>query len=156
MKRRYADPFEQLMSRVDKQPNGCWLWTGYVQPHFGHGRLTVAHKQVLAHRLSWELHHGTTVPAGLCVCHHCDVPACVNPEHLFLGTRTDNVRDAVSKGRTCHGERRPQAKLSDAIVRDMRERARIGESVRSLAGVYGVCMITAQKAVLGKSWRHVA
>ena len=87
---------ERFWKNVDKTES-CWVWTGSVR-HFGHGHLNVSRRRILAHRFSWELAHGP-VPAGLNVCHRCDNPRCVHPEHLFLGTQGDNVRDMVAKGR---------------------------------------------------------
>jgi hypothetical protein len=78
----------------------CWLWKGSKRPN-GYGRLQVrgeVNKTFGVHRLSWELHNGP-IPSGLFVCHKCDVPLCVNPEHLFLGTQLENMRDRRAKGR---------------------------------------------------------
>lgn len=85
-------------------PQACWEWIGRRLP-FGHGHFDVAHGQpMLAHRYSWELVNGT-IPDDLCVLHRCDNPPCVNPAHLFLGTRTDNNRDKSAKGRH-HNQRK--------------------------------------------------
>ncbi len=77
--------------------SGCWLWMG-ASNHRGYGLISVDKKTFLSHRISWGLHR-FPIPDGLHVCHHCDVPACVNPDHLFLGTNMDNMMDKVRKGR---------------------------------------------------------
>ena len=127
---------EQFWAHVRKS-DGCWLWTGYVD-HRGYGRLTWRGQNYrLAHRVSYELAHAD--PAGLCVCHRCDNPLCVRPEHLFLGTRADNNRDMVAKGRQAAGERSGAHTHPEKIVRGdahhFRRRPdlarRIGEWVKS-------------------------
>lgn len=85
-------------SKFIPEPNtGCWLWTA-TSVKYGYGTFHWRGKDRYAHRVSWELYRGTW-PSTLCVLHKCDTPACVNPEHLFLGSRTDNNADCVSKGR---------------------------------------------------------
>jgi len=90
---------ERFWDKVDKS-DGCWLWTAALNPD-GYGRFVVQmspQKVRGAHRVAWELMNGA-IPNGLSVLHQCDTPACVNPEHLFLGTQQDNVADMVAKGR---------------------------------------------------------
>jgi hypothetical protein len=82
---------------VEDRDTGCWLWTGAVGD-FGHGQITISYKRYKVHRLAWEEEYGP-IPEGMQVCHHCDVPACCNPRHLFLGTQLDNIRDCMNKGR---------------------------------------------------------
>lgn len=78
--------------------DACWLWTGSRQSPVRYGRLLVEGQRVYAHRFSWILHYGM-IPDGLYVLHQCDTPPCVRPDHLFLGTHSDNMQDMRSKGR---------------------------------------------------------
>lgn len=95
-------PLTQRFWRKVERSDGCWLWTG-VRTGRGYGRIQQGglekRKALLVHRLSWELHFGA-IPAGLVVCHKCDVPLCVRPDHLFLGTQRDNIADCIAKGRS--------------------------------------------------------
>lgn len=83
-------------------PSGCWIWHG-AKTHDGYGVLSAAGKLWKASRLAYLFFVGE-IPEGLFVLHHCDIPACVNPEHLFIGTNQDNANDKVAKGRDHHGE----------------------------------------------------
>lgn len=85
---------------------GCWLWTGALN-NMGYGMLMVNGKRVLAHRASYEVNVGP-IPEGLFALHECDTPSCVNPNHITLGTQTDNMRQASQRGRIrSHGILRP-------------------------------------------------
>ena len=88
---------ERFWSRVDKA-NDCWVWTGAKTPK-GYGKIYSNSKCVYTHRVSWELANENVIPEGIEVCHHCDNPSCVRPEHLFLGTSKDNRLDSMNKGR---------------------------------------------------------
>lgn len=92
-----TDPVTRFWRRV-KKSDGCWEWQG-CRANGGYGRFGVlAERIVYAHRFSYELHYGA-LPPGAMVCHHCDNPPCVRPDHLFAGDDSANVRDMVSKGR---------------------------------------------------------
>jgi hypothetical protein len=142
-----------------EQPGDCWLWTAATSGHMGYGNLYHSCSRNLrgAHRYSWGLHHGV-IPEGLHVLHKCDVPTCVNPEHLFLGTNDDNLRDKLAKGRaSClKGEANGRAKLSEQDVRVIRERYASGESQQRIADDYGVDQTAVGFIVRRVHWSHVS
>jgi len=136
----------------------CWLWVG-ARLKTGYGVLWVQGRNVLAHRLMYSLFVGP-IPEGLSVCHRCDVPACVRPEHLFLGTPADNTHDMMAKGRAVFGgppgERSGAAKLTDGDVRDIRRRVLDpGVTRAQLAREYGLSFTSLDAVVQRKTWRHV-
>jgi hypothetical protein len=93
-----TEPIKDKFERQVEKTKTCWLWTGAIAKTEGYGRLNFMRKVWWAHRVSYSLHKGS-IPKGSSVLHSCDVRKCVNPEHLFLGTQADNVKDMVSKGR---------------------------------------------------------
>jgi hypothetical protein len=151
---RWGDRSTRFWSMVAKG-EGCWLWTGEVL-HNGYGRIYHAdgHKEA-AHRVAWRLVNGP-IPADLSVCHHCDNPPCVRPDHLFLGTHADNMRDKVSKGRQARGERSGTAVLTTAQVVAIRVRHAGGDSPEQLSTEYGVAPSTIRNITSRRRWRHVA
>src|SRR5260370_37353932 len=97
----YKGTPEQRFWRFTYKTSNCWFWIGGREKAHGeewYGHFQIAGKTIKAHRFSWGLHHGP-IPAGRCVLHSCDNPQCVNPEHLYLGTRTQNSSDCMSRAR---------------------------------------------------------
>lgn len=93
----------RLWARVERKTSGCWEWTG-ARSNFGYGQLWIDGVRWTAHRLAYVIESGQPVAAGMFVCHRCDNPPCCNPAHLFIGTNSDNIRDAASKGRLPRGD----------------------------------------------------
>lgn len=142
--------------KIQMDPNGgCWLWSG-AQDTSGYGLALQYGKPKTTHRLMWERTNGP-IPKGLCVCHKCDVRACVNPDHLFLGTVADNNADKDGKGRANHplGEKCANAKLNPDLVREIRARVAAGEEHRPLGKEYGVAHSQIGRIARREIWAHV-
>lgn len=137
----------------------CWEWTAATSKD-GYG-LFWDNKAAKAHRVSYELHKGE-IPKGMCVCHSCDNPGCVNPAHLWLGTVADNNADMAEKGRAKSGysgggppgEKHGRSKLAEAQVKEIRRRyPRVNQ--RELAALFGVSRSQIGRIVNGEHWTHL-
>lgn len=138
---------------VMPEPNsGCWLWTGRFDDK-GYGRIKYAGRVFGAHRKAFEAAYGPINSSELYVCHRCDNPACVNPNHMFLGTSKDNMLDAAAKGRTLSGERNAAARLTASDVLAIRA-SNLKDT--DLAKQYGVAHATVYFARTGVTWKHLA
>ena len=144
--------FESCVTRAGS--DSCWMWTRKPNAN-GYGYIKVKNKKVLAHRLSYQLHVGE-IPDGMIICHSCDTPLCVNPDHLFLGTHAINVADKVAKGRQTIGERNSRAKLTDEAVAAIRVLVgKFGIKRSAIAKSLKLSKTTITYAINHTTWRHI-
>lgn len=132
----------------------CWLYLGRHEKK-GYGVIDIGDKSYLAHRVSYETHIGP-IPNGLCVCHSCDNPTCINPEHLWLGTSYQNIQDAKQKGhfKNIHdGELNGRAKLTSSDVMTIRDLRSKGMKLSSLAEKFNVAASTIGYVIYGGTWK---
>ena len=148
MRKSIQDRFEERFIKSD----GCWEWIAYKDGG-GYGIIKIDGKKQKAHRVAYRLYVGE-IPDGMCVCHRCDNPGCVNPGHLFLGTMADNMRDCENKGRRVHpsGEKNGRAKLTEAQVVEIRVRYSEGDTQSELAKEFGVTQTAISHIVYGRNW----
>jgi len=145
-----AKDVERLLSRCElDHVKGCWQFHGAPTSN-GYGRLTYEHRTEYAHRVSAMIFLGFDLASELLVLHRCDVPACVNPDHLWIGTQADNMRDAAAKGRMTGGK-----KLSEGKVAAIKYDLGLGRPHRSLALEYGVSTTTIGQIARGETWKTV-
>lgn len=137
---------------------GCWEWRG-ARLVSGYGIIRDRGARLRAHRVAWEMHYGP-IPPGMQVCHRCDNPPCVRPDHLFLGTNEDNMADMRLKHRAAtppvhRGQDNPNARLNQHSVRAIRRAVARGESMYSVAKRYPVSKQTIISVVKRRTWAHV-
>jgi hypothetical protein len=139
---------ERFWSKVDvRGPDECWNWTGgHNERGSGIFKDPDSNKMAVATRVLWRKTKGP-IPDGIQVLHRCDNPPCVNPAHLFLGTRSDNMQDMFAKGRDDVGRRRgaPLTKLTPEKMAEVRLLAAAGAPIRAIAREYGVWPSTIRK-----------
>lgn len=177
--RRKSIPVEErFWAKVNKdgptQPHmesPCWLWLGSLGRPYGEIGVGARGQRYRAHRLSWMLSFGD-IPTGMHVCHRCDTPACVRPDHLWVGTNAENRADMMAKGRgngprgnrhrskthpetVGRGESASCVKLSDSTVRAMLNGIANGATYADLARAYGVNKETVRRIGIGKTWTHI-
>lgn len=135
------------------ETTGCWIWQAGFQPN-GYGRFKLPGKNATAHRASWELHKGA-IPSGLFVLHRCDRPACVNPDHLWLGTHAENMADMRAKRRQNKGTKQHAATLNEPMVYGIRAMLKHGASQDECATIFGVSRSTIQEIGTRARWAHL-
>jgi len=148
--------FRRLLSQCRESDSGCIEWIGHTTQK-GYGKLGDKGRTVRAHRVVFANVYGP-IPEGLCVCHLCDNPKCVNPEHLFLGTNADNFFDSENKGRATlrgKGEENRHARFSDIQVRDIRTRTGRGERYAEIARDYHCHSSAISRIANRKRWAHL-
>lgn len=150
--------FEYLLKNSAVTERGCWEWVG-GRSKSGYGacnRNVGGHRESLIHRWSWYIHNGP-IPDGMWVLHHCDNPPCCNPDHLFLGTQLDNLKDMINKGRDtkARGSKIGLSKLKEMDVVEIKTLIKSGVKCREIAIKFGVSKRTINYISQGKSWRHV-
>ena len=147
-KRRATIDLDYFRARSEPDLNsGCWLWSLFINRR-GYGQMTFRGKKCKAPRVAYEVATGNP-PLKLSVLHRCDTPSCVNPDHLFLGTQAENMRDMVSKGRSASGESHWNAKLSEADISIIRSSS---ETSVALGRRFGVSDQTICKIRAGQKW----
>lgn len=163
---------ETFWARVDKSGprhpalgSPCWLWTGYRHKdgygEFNHSPVNGKSRREAAHRVSWVLANGRRPGNGKEICHRCDNPPCVNPEHLFEGTHRENVHDMIHKGRAVYvvsgkGGANPRAKITDVQAQQIRIAA-LDPTVRleTLGRMYGLSLSAMHELLAGKTFAHL-
>lgn len=140
---------KRFWERVDVQGRDeCWEWQAGKYP-FGHGTIMEKGKQLLAHRIAWEIANNQEVPEGMYILHSCDNPSCCNPAHLRPGTAADNVHDMYERGR---GKQRNNVHLTWEQVREIRQAYADGETQVSLAAKFDITQANVSRIVRGETW----
>ena len=130
--------------------SGCWIWMLSIG-NGGYGRAHGGGKGAMAHRAVWEARNGP-IPEGMFLCHRCDIASCVNPDHMFLGTPSENSADMVKKGRSARGEQIGNAKLTPDLVSRIRQSSKTDQAT---AYEFGVSKTSIWQVRNNVTWRHV-
>ena len=133
----------------------CWIWRAAKDPN-GYGRFGIGYKVYLSHRIAYLIAY-KEIDSNLDVCHDCDYPPCCNPDHLFQGTRLENMQDCVSKDRQNYGIKHYAALFQDQDILDIREAYREPRSMsqRDLAKAYNVSRRTIENILNYQNWKHL-
>lgn len=162
-----GNPKKTVIERIEEKSShqkgtGCLIWNGAVsggyksKPNTQYGYIKIDGKTQRVHRVMYEIHSGP-IPEGMVLCHKCDNPLCINPDHLFLGTQAENVQDMIEKKRQYHprGEMN-NSKLKECEVIRILEAAKQGVSLHILSQKYSVHVVTIRNIVSGKKWAYLS
>lgn len=148
MKQNKKKPLSVRFNKFIEKKESCWMWKGHINKD-GYGTFLLNGKKTGAHRVSWIIHKGI-IPLGLYVCHSCDVRSCVNFDHLFLGTHTDNMQDMVKKGRN------KNLKLSSEQVKKIKEILKEkNKSHSQIACIFNISKSSISAISNGQNWSNV-
>jgi len=136
---------ERFRSKTDKTTDNCWLWTG-AKNGFGYGTIKIDGKTINAHRTALEL-EGIDIPSGMLVRHKCDIAACVNPDHLELGTQSDNMQDMYDR------DRHPSPKLTRQDVERIKNCVLFGSKQADVARMYEISPSHVNSIIKGRRWQ---
>ena len=146
------DVYEQFCKSVEvDSESGCWVWTGHKDVG-GYGLLGYNYRQYKAHRIAWMLKHNETIPKGVQVCHTCDNRACVNPDHLFLGTAKDNMQDRSKKIKQKRGKTRNPDRFKKDEILKIRAAANSGLSFWQIAESHTITPSQVHEIVIREDW----
>lgn len=148
-KKKVASTFDDFKAKIRVTP-GCWIWNGVVLSN-GYGQFTMKGKRYGAHRFSYSAYIGK-IEDGIFICHKCDNPICVNPDHLFPGTPLENMRDKIKKGRQAVGENANRGHLKAQDVLAIRSSQ---SSTKEEAEKYGISTANVKSIRARKIWKHL-
>jgi hypothetical protein len=151
--------FERMKNKIIIDENGCWVWQG-AKSHNGYGKISFEGKARFAHRVSWQLENGRAVRENYFICHRCDNPPCVNPDHLFEGTREENMMDSARKRRhrlhrnpelNC-GLNHPRSKVTPEMAKEMIKLYSDGFTQDQIAKKLNIAQTRVSVVVRGVHW----
>jgi uncharacterized protein (DUF433 family) len=147
---------QRFNAKIEKDAvSECWIWIASTAGSgYGQFRIPGTRRNVYAHRMAWELRNGT-VPAEKAVCHSCDNPRCVNPDHLFLGDQSVNMKDMAAKSRHLFGEKNSQSKLTAIEVHAIHEASASGQTQSAIAKRFRIGQMTVCRILRGERWHHI-
>lgn len=150
MRKTLKQIFEDKYIKLD---NGCWQWTANISTN-GYGQISRNKTTCRAHRIAYNLYIGE-IPEGMVVCHKCDNKLCVNPDHLFIGTQEDNIRDCLNKDRNAYGSRNAKAKLKEDDIFSIKVRYKNGVTMQEIGNIFGVSKNTISQVINNKTWAKI-